>query len=277
MAVDILSRSREDQVAIGRPDRGARRDRHRAGRRRRDRGPEVRVRPLGRHREPREQARDERGPRPLPCLGVDGRRAGRSIRLRAPRDPRGEGQGPHDRPRPAGPPRGRPRHGAARLRASNDRDEDDRPNAPSWWWRCTVASGVYRLRCGAGAAPVNRRHRRDRRRRVRRLRREPDRRRDVCAGPGARRLHRRATAGPAVSRGLAERPGGGRHRREAGVPVVAAAVPRPERGSVRQMPPTSPGRPPSCSGPEGSRCSPHRRPWTPISSWRTRRRPSGST
>ena len=56
------------------------------------------------------------GPGQLPGLGVDGRRAGRSIRLRASRDPRGEGQGAHDRPRPAGPPRGRPRHGAARLR-----------------------------------------------------------------------------------------------------------------------------------------------------------------
>ncbi len=29
--------------------------------------------------------------------------------------------------------------------------------------------------------------------------------------------------------------------------------------------------------PKGSRCSRHRRPRTPISSWRTRRRPSGST
>ena len=37
--------------------------------------PEVRVRPVGRHREPREQARDERRARPLPGLRVDGRGA----------------------------------------------------------------------------------------------------------------------------------------------------------------------------------------------------------
>ena len=65
-------RRREDQMAVGRPDRGARRDRHRAGRRRSDRGPEVRVRPVGRHREPREQAPGERGARPGPGLRVDG-------------------------------------------------------------------------------------------------------------------------------------------------------------------------------------------------------------
>ena len=65
-------RRRDDQVAVGRPDRGARWDRHRAGRRRSDRGPEVRVRPVGRHREPREQARGERGARPHPGLRVDG-------------------------------------------------------------------------------------------------------------------------------------------------------------------------------------------------------------
>ena len=72
MAVDILSDVGTTQVAVGRPDRGARRDRHGAGRRRSDRGPEVRVRPVGRHREPREQARGERRARPHPGLRVDG-------------------------------------------------------------------------------------------------------------------------------------------------------------------------------------------------------------
>ena len=44
-------------MAVGRPDRRARRCCHRAGRRRRDRAPEVRLRPVGRHRERREQTR----------------------------------------------------------------------------------------------------------------------------------------------------------------------------------------------------------------------------
>ncbi len=86
-----------------------------------DRRPEVRVRPVGRHREPREQARGERGTRPLPGLRVDRRATGRSVRLRALRDPRGEGQGPDDRPRPPGPSLERPQHGAARHPRSNDR------------------------------------------------------------------------------------------------------------------------------------------------------------
>jgi hypothetical protein len=42
-------------MAVGRPDRRPRRCGHRAGRRRRDRAQEVRLRPVGRHREPREQ------------------------------------------------------------------------------------------------------------------------------------------------------------------------------------------------------------------------------
>ena len=48
---------------------------------------------------------DERGARPLPGLRVDGQGTDRSVRVRALRDPRGEGQGAHDRPRPPGPPR----------------------------------------------------------------------------------------------------------------------------------------------------------------------------
>ena len=66
-------RRRDDQVAVGRPDRGARRDRLGAGRRRGHRRPEVRVRPVGRHGEPRRQARGERGARPHLGLRVDGK------------------------------------------------------------------------------------------------------------------------------------------------------------------------------------------------------------
>ncbi len=54
-----------------------------AGRGRGDRRPQVRVRPVGRHHEPREQARGERGVRPRPRLRVDGRGTDRSVRLRS--------------------------------------------------------------------------------------------------------------------------------------------------------------------------------------------------
>ena len=183
---------------------------------------------------------DERGARPGPGLRVDGQGTERSVRLRALRDPRGEGQGAHDRPRPPGPPLERPHHGAACLRGRMTATKigcfrDGLMRAAA----VVVVVGTLVAACtdsdaGRDAASALRRHRRDRRRRVRRLRREPDRRRDVCAGTGARRLHRRATAGTAVSRGLAECSRGGGHRREAGVPVFVTAVPRPERGGVRR-------------------------------------------
>ena len=96
------------------------------------------------------QARGERRARPRPGLRVDGRRTDGSVRVRALRDPRGEGEGAHDRPGPPGPPVARPGHGAADLRGrmtaghlpSPFHERGDRRG------RVRRSRRVHRLRCG---------------------------------------------------------------------------------------------------------------------------------
>ena len=61
-----------------------------------------------------------------------------------------------------------------------------------------------------------------------------------------------------------------------GVPVVAPALPRPGCGGVPRRRRRRPAQR-RLLRPQGMRCSPRRRPRTPTSSWRTRRRRSGST
>ena len=154
------------------------------------------------------------------------------------RSPRLEvkGKGPYDRPGPLGPPVERSGHGAPSLRGRMTAGRFRRSSVSTATvvvvcaalTACTDSdAGPTRPPSTGGEEVIDHQH-------VRRLRGEPDRRRDVRAGPGTRRLCRRATARPAVLRGFAERLGGGLHRREAGVPVVVAPVPRPERGSDRR-------------------------------------------
>ena len=135
----------------------------------------------------------------------------------------------------------------------------DRP--PSWSDRedsrpSRVVVALVR-RASAAPAPARRRavlrpgEGHDRRRRVGRVHREPARGGDVRAGAGARRLHGRAAVRPPIAGGLADRPGVGADRSEARVPVVAAPVPRSERGRPRAIPPTVAGQDGRCSQPRG--------------------------
>ncbi len=167
--------------------------------------------------------------------------AGRSVRLRASRDPRGEGQGAHDRPRPARPPRGRPRHGAARLRgrmtatrtiARTMRGSASR--AAAVVVVCTSRRGAPTpMRAGCGARP-------------------PERNDVIVVGVSGAFAENQIVAemyaqvlehaGYTVERQLDLRSRevsqnaleAGAIDREAGVPLVAAPVPRPERGGVRR-------------------------------------------
>src|SRR5262249_6666270 len=67
------------------------------------RAAEVRLRPVGRHGEPRQPAPGRRGARPGPGLRADGRRPRGGLRFRADADHRAQGQGADAGPRAAGP------------------------------------------------------------------------------------------------------------------------------------------------------------------------------